>query len=793
MEKIKQLSFQAHAHIKSVVGQDMINDDNIAVKELIKNGMDANATEVRVTFRNTLEKSNDGAIIIYDNGDGMSIDDIEQKWLNMAFSSKKNDGQRKYAGSKGIGRFSADRLGSILHLYTKKKDEEDIIKLDINWGEFEDIPEWSTKINDITFSLSRLTDKDFFEETTIEGFESGTVLKIRSPRYFWSVEHIKRLRKDLEKFMIPKQVEIDEHFKLFLHIEGYKEQNELSGEIKNEVFDKLPFKTSHIVSSIDEKGEQINTEIFYQGELLFGMKEKNKFHRLKNVSITLFYLNSYHKAFFKRRTGLRSTVYGSIFLYLNGFRVPPYGENENDWLGVDRRHAQGHRRHLGLRDLIGRIELKDDSGKDYEVTSDREGIKRNEAFEQLQDNATGFFGHVLKKLEMFVVKALQWDSSTEDSRDIEKRVEDIGTHFDQFDTAYAMSNEEKEKSISSLLEKIILNGSRLDDIKVIKLGKQCMSILSQQHEEGLERLKNRFDKLGIREELAFLLEDKKKIQQEKRAIELKLRDSQKKVTILSQDLVAETHKKETIAQELQVSEKRRHFAETHMDTKNERLLALIHHVSIWSTDIGIELRNILGDLVDINESTISKEAIESIISKIQRVTMVNDQVIKLSDIITKMGFDLSRAETVKLDIFSYIEEYIDAMKKRAWGKSYYKLEKIFSNPARESLEITMKPVAISMLVDNIMDNAQKHDADRIEMSIERKDRRLRLTFRDNGNGLSDTYRPDQLFHAGITTTEGAGIGLYQVKTAAEEHGARISIESNSPKGICVILEWDDEA
>lgn len=36
--------------------------------------------------------------------------DIENKWLFVAHSEKK-DSDRVYAGSKGIGRFSCDRLG----------------------------------------------------------------------------------------------------------------------------------------------------------------------------------------------------------------------------------------------------------------------------------------------------------------------------------------------------------------------------------------------------------------------------------------------------------------------------------------------------------------------------------------------------------------------------------------------------------------------------------------------------------------------------------------------------------
>ncbi|MFP9045197.1 ATP-binding protein, partial [Enterococcus faecalis] len=73
-------------------------------------------------------------IIIQDNGKGMNRDDIENKWLFVAHSEKRNS-ERVYAGSKGIGRFSCDRLGKKLVLTSKKENQ--LSELSIDWGEFE--------------------------------------------------------------------------------------------------------------------------------------------------------------------------------------------------------------------------------------------------------------------------------------------------------------------------------------------------------------------------------------------------------------------------------------------------------------------------------------------------------------------------------------------------------------------------------------------------------------------------------------------------------------------------------
>ena len=42
----REVSFSTHAHIKNIIGKELINDDNVAVMELVKNSYDAGATKV---------------------------------------------------------------------------------------------------------------------------------------------------------------------------------------------------------------------------------------------------------------------------------------------------------------------------------------------------------------------------------------------------------------------------------------------------------------------------------------------------------------------------------------------------------------------------------------------------------------------------------------------------------------------------------------------------------------------------------------------------------------------------
>lgn len=124
---MSNVTFKISSALKNIIGKELITDDFIAVYELVKNAFDANAREVEIVFEGL--KSENPRIIIKDNGDGMNDDDLKNKWLFVAYSAKKLEqdyrdkikSNRIYAGAKGIGRFSCDRLGAKLKLTTKKK------------------------------------------------------------------------------------------------------------------------------------------------------------------------------------------------------------------------------------------------------------------------------------------------------------------------------------------------------------------------------------------------------------------------------------------------------------------------------------------------------------------------------------------------------------------------------------------------------------------------------------------------------------------------------------------------
>ncbi len=118
------LKFNPRARIIRTIGDQLISGPEAAIVELVKNAYDADASRVIVKFTPPL-LPNDGTITISDNGHGMPLSVIREKWMEPATTAKllnrKSPGGRAMMGSKGIGRFAAAKLGKKMALNSTVK------------------------------------------------------------------------------------------------------------------------------------------------------------------------------------------------------------------------------------------------------------------------------------------------------------------------------------------------------------------------------------------------------------------------------------------------------------------------------------------------------------------------------------------------------------------------------------------------------------------------------------------------------------------------------------------------
>jgi len=258
------VSFKISSALKTIIGKELITDRQIAILELVKNSFDASASRVEVSFLKEDEEFN--KIVIQDDGHGMSKDDILNKWLFLAYSGKRDSEdfrekgrERKiYAGAKGIGRFSCDRLGSHLRMYTRPADSKIIHQLDVDWADFEIDQE--REFQTIPAHYKAVT-------TTPYELENGTVLEItRLDKQAWDREELLELKRKLERLINPNQENELRKFKITINVPSEKEADskirqasaKINGEVKNRIFENLGIKTTQIArDDAAQKGQHL--------------------------------------------------------------------------------------------------------------------------------------------------------------------------------------------------------------------------------------------------------------------------------------------------------------------------------------------------------------------------------------------------------------------------------------------------------------------------------------------------------------------------------------------------------
>ena len=143
-----QLRFQVDSRLATLLSQEYPSSER-ALKELVDNAWDADAEHVSVTLPKPLSG---GAIVIEDDGSGMTEEELRRHYLAIASDRRSRRGERTAGknrpvkGRKGIGKFSGLMAAATMMLETRARGHlcrislrlddlsrvEDIEQLDIN-------------------------------------------------------------------------------------------------------------------------------------------------------------------------------------------------------------------------------------------------------------------------------------------------------------------------------------------------------------------------------------------------------------------------------------------------------------------------------------------------------------------------------------------------------------------------------------------------------------------------------------------------------------------------------------
>lgn len=825
---MEKLHFKTNVQIKSIIGKDLINDDNIAILELVKNSFDADAKKVNISFCNLKsndDKENDtfsektSRLLIRDDGIGMDLTDITDKWLNIAYSEKKirsRQFNRMMAGAKGVGRFSCDRLGQFLRLYAKK-DGEQCVVLNIDWREFE--------INDKTKEIQSVgIDYELLEESSLEkrgihDFNHGVILeiiKLRSNWVYsdgsaWDTDKLSELKKYLEKLINPNQAFEKNDFGIYLNAEEFLVENsqkahndQFIGKVENTIFQKLDFKTTSIECKSIEDGKFMLTTLKDKGETIYWIKELSEFYpTIRDFKITLYFLNTYAKAFFTKQTGMRSVSYGSVFLFLNGFRIPPYGEEGDDWLKLDQRRAQGYARFISARDIVGQIEILDNY-ESFQIVSSREGLVKDDSFDKLTNKKEGLFYKVLRRLERYVVDGLNWDSIPAEDKskiaEIEKKI--IRGELSENDLKYQEDSATKRRRIYESIHTLISASPKKvvelyinEDLIEFKIAEE-----RRLAEQEFSKLMEDFENKKISGDfLAQLLQKKAK---ESEALEKQLFEFSKyttneataKAVVEIQTYKNLVEKQASIIKSLQEelekknkeivdvkkdAEKKINEAQTRLTKKIEQLKIvtslssqdleqvtnLHHQINVVADNIGATIT-----LFSRNLQKGKPVPYSDVIAFLNSISMENSKIVEFSRFGIKNIFDDFTTKG-QYNIVEYLKNYVDKIVSQFVGGSRIRIP--FVDKANGVFEASFAPIDISIIVDNMASNAKKAGADMMEITTSLTDNGLQLSFLSNKPFNQSITNIDDIFERGFSTTRSTGVGLYHVKTIVEENGWEI--------------------
>lgn len=219
------MNLTASARLIMQLGEQLIEDELVALLELIKNAYDADANNVDVLIdTNTVTPYGKGRIEIKDDGNGMIPSIVRNSFLRLSTSFKEEEKSsiyyhRRVLGKKGIGRLSFQRLGNYISVETvpnieryektellKKEDKEFIneyskINIDIDWSEFP---------IDMDFSDIMATVK--YEKDVVASYGTKIVIQGIKNLNFWDMDKKKeeKLKNELLNMMDPFQKNLKE-------------------------------------------------------------------------------------------------------------------------------------------------------------------------------------------------------------------------------------------------------------------------------------------------------------------------------------------------------------------------------------------------------------------------------------------------------------------------------------------------------------------------------------------------------------------------------------------------------
>ena len=386
-------------HAKNI-GEESVSNKEQAVTELVKNSRDADATTCTIRFvgyKTEDDRMIYDKIVFEDDGIGMTVDDFETKyfWIGTDFKVRETISpvfKRRVVGSKGMGHFSAQRLGEICTIvsnpwnYKERQYSESVDKtvtVTVDWREFKTGMEFGA-----IPSEGEVTERE-------QQDGHGLRLELTELKDEWTEAEINNVTKSLGLMQIPKALlgKEDHPFNIRVEADGLDLNEEI---MDTSILDAAAYKLEAKLKS----GRRYWT-IYSRKRTSSGLT----WERVKssmddtpggesvdnpacgNASFEFYHFNVKPQSFFNlpiQRKAVKDFLdnWSGIKIFKDNVRMNPYGEKGHtlyDWVELQRRQR------FFRTNIVGFVWLNSKDNPDITEVTSRQAVTENDAFLSMKD------------------------------------------------------------------------------------------------------------------------------------------------------------------------------------------------------------------------------------------------------------------------------------------------------------------------------------------------------------------------------------------------------------------------
>lgn len=422
------LSPRPYARLITMLSNQLIKNNVIALTELAKNSYDADANWVQIRIGNmhsfgkkiTSERLKP-FVEIEDDGEGMSFATIKNHWMNPASPNKylKRESvtprkKRILQGEKGIGRYAVFQIGKRVEIHTRKRQktgkhgEEIKVVTDLSAYDDDILSKKGGKTNKPLFldqidSSYYIKDEPEFIKPEIIKIENrlekkrnhGTLIRITELNYEWTLQDIQKIRTVLSRLQSPfgkkdfsvsilfnneeistfQEYDLQDVFEeALIFISGEVDKNGVCRYLLNNKAGRL-----NLIKTLREDWVKENRDHFL-------IDDGDTYRKPECGPFSFnFYLYRPLNTISDRKLADYIRDH-RIYIYRDNIRVYPYGDRDNDWIQLDiyrGRVKAGY--YLSNDSLIGYVNITKKENRGLRDKTNREGLlEQGTAYDDLR-------------------------------------------------------------------------------------------------------------------------------------------------------------------------------------------------------------------------------------------------------------------------------------------------------------------------------------------------------------------------------------------------------------------------